>query len=377
MSAQYFPMKLKDLRITAFRNYDNLSYSAHQQLNLLVGPNGVGKTNLLDAIYYAALGRSYFSGLDRDVVMNGSDFMRLEYRFEHMAKLHALVFKISRKTGKKLEWNKQTVEKVSEYIGRVKVVMMAPQDAFVLLMGNTERRKWLDQLLCQYDKTYASHLKHYQRVLSRRNSYLKSTPRHKIEDQLLDIYWDQMREAAQYIHQLRLNILDAFNGSVQAYYAKLSDVAEEVSVGYESVLDSFEWDELKKKFRKEEIQQGVTQAGIHKDKLLFRIDKKNLKYYGSQGQTKCFFIALKLAEYELLTKDEIPPILLVDDVFAKLDGYRIKRLFEIFRTMKKGQIFITDTNYDRMVELLDILKMNGKIQRLSKGRLILEHDEQE
>lgn len=360
-------LKLDQFDIHQFRNYLRLSYKAHPGLNLIVGHNGAGKTNFLDAIYYSALGRSYFTGLDKEVIRNGSDYMRLDYQFDCLDEKRRVVYKWSKPTGKKLEVNRRPVEKMSEFLGAIRVVMMAPQDAFVLLVGNTERRKWVDQLLCQLDVRYAQALKSYQSILSRRNAYLKGTAPHVIDDQLLDAYWDQMEPHAMYLYDKRKDLLSNFHVVVDTYHARISDRREAVQIKYKSILDEHSWDQMKKAYRKAEIFSRSTQVGVHKDKIAFQINGKNLKYYGSQGQIKSFFIALKMAEFDRLTLNGECPILLVDDVFAKLDGERISRLFALFRELKDVQIFVTDTNLDRLNSLMTSLKMEGKLLRVESS----------
>ncbi|MDX1683779.1 MAG: DNA replication and repair protein RecF [Saprospiraceae bacterium] len=370
-------MRLIKLNIHEFRNYEHLSYDAHPRLNLLVGHNGAGKTNFLDAVYYAAVGRSYFTGLDKEVMRNDSDYMRLDYDLEIRGEKTNVVFKLLRQKGKKLEVDGVEIEKLTDFLGVIRVVMMAPQDAFILLVGNTERRRWLDQLLCQYDANYALALKDYTRLLSRRNAYLKATPPHKADDRLLDTYWDKMEPPAGIIHRLRSELLNGFDRSVSDYYGIISGHQEDVEINYESILDQFSWKDLKDRSRKEEIFSGSTQHGVHKDKIHFQINARKLKYYGSQGQTKSFFLSLKMAELDLLSREDDRPILLIDDVFAKLDASRIERFFQLLSGLSGCQIFMTDTNYERLKSLMTTLNMRGKIQRLRQGRLILGKDEEE
>lgn len=362
-------LRLTGLDISHFRNYERLVYRAHPGLNLIVGKNGAGKTNFLDAIYYAALGRSFFTGLDREVISTDADFMRLKFNFSTEGKDLSVLFKVPRGGGKKLTVDRVPVDRMTEYLGRIRVVMMAPQDVFVLLVGNTERRKWLDQFLCQLDRDYAVALKSYHGVLSRRNSYLKGTSYEKADDRLLDTYWDQMEAPATLIFQKRRDALIKMDKMVNGYYARLADHSEEVRIHYRSILDDHAWGDLRSAYRKEELVMSSTQVGVHKDKIRFTIRDKDLKYYGSQGQTKSFFMALRMAEFETLDQVGERPILLVDDVFAKLDGQRIERLFAIFRELAGTQIFVTDTNYERLSDLMSKLNMEGRIQRVDGGQL--------
>ena len=370
-------MRLLKLNIQGFRSYDSLNYVCHEGLNLFVGDNGAGKTNLLDAIYYSALGKSYFSGIDRDVIKNGATFMRLQYMFLIKDEKRQVVIKWSPQNGKALEYGENVINRLSDYVGTIKVVMMAPQDAFVLLIGNTERRRWINQFLSQSINDHAYQLKQYNLLLKRRNAYLKDTPDHKIEDELMDAYWSQMRPFAQAIYESRKKAIEELSGYAQYYYKELSNEAESISINYISVLDDTKWEEMKGANRRVEMVTGSTHTGIHKDKIEFLIGGKPLKYYGSQGQTKSFFLSLKLAEYEFLkTKGDLP-IILVDDVFAKLDSARIERFFKVMRHLDDCQIFITDTDGTRLIGLLEKLNMPGKMTAIRNTHLYDYEDEQE
>lgn len=367
-------MRLNKFRIQGFRNYSDVMYEAHPGLNLLVGNNGAGKTNFLDAIYYASLGKSYFSGFDKDVVQNGALYMRLEYSFEGIEDVRSVVFKWSKETSKVVEVDGRPISKLSDYIGKINVVMMAPQDAFILLIGNTERRRWLDQFLSQLDSDYAHQLKLYNGILKRRNAYLKETLEHKIEDALLDTFWARMEGPAKVIHSYRHEILSSIGDALKGYYEDLSGGVEAVDIKYSSILDSGDWNQIAEKYRRHEILNRSTHEGIHKDKIDMTIDSKPIKYYGSQGQKKSFFLALKFAEYEWLRQKGGAPIVLIDDIFAKLDPERIERLFEIMKGMEDCQFFITDTDVSRLQSIIDNLGLPGKMNVIQNAEISVHGD---
>jgi DNA replication and repair protein RecF len=344
-------------------------FDAHPGINMLIGRNGAGKTNFLDAVYYAALGRSYFTARDKDVVRSGAEFMRLDYVFKTRDKSLSVIFKLSSQKGKSVTVNDAVIHRMSQYAGKIRIVMMAPQDAFLLLTGNTERRRWLDQLLCQSDPEYAIALRSYNQLLKRRNEYLKKTEKSQLSDELLDTYWSQMKVPAEYIFNVRADLLKNFGDQVSYYYQLLSNAGEKVRIDYHSILQNHKWMDCIAEFRKQEFFTGSTAQGIHKDKIEFEIDGQNLKHYGSQGQIKSFIIALKMAEYEFLKEHDEPPILLIDDVFAKLDNSRIDRFFKILDELKDTQIFVSDTDRTRMRDLLKKLTIDGDIHEVTTGKI--------
>lgn len=359
-------MKILRLKAFGFRNYQHLDYRPGWGMNLLIGQNGMGKTNFLDLVHYLSTARSYFTGLDREVVCLDEDVMRLEAWLSGQ-KEHHLVIKWSRATGKVVEWDGVPVTKLSDHLGRFRTVFMAPQDSFVLQMGNTERRRWLDRLLCQKSSEYAQALSQYTALLQRRNAYLKNELPHKIDDVLLDQYWTQMEPHALVLKTMRSEMIDELSSTLKHYYHQISEGREEVDMLYETEWQGT-WSDLSDHLR--DIKFQTSKSGMHKDKIHFLINGKKLKLFASQGQTKSFFLSLKLAEFQnLSTSGNALPILLIDDVYARLDDGRTHQFFDLLLQLGAPQIFVTDTHRDRMQTLLDTMSVPGRIVQVENGNL--------
>jgi DNA replication and repair protein RecF len=365
---------IKSIKAIYFRSHERVESSLHPRCHLFVGENGVGKTNLLDLIHYLATGRSYFAGFDKDVVKKGKDFMRLQAEVEGEDGTSNVVIKWQKVGGKVVEWDGIPLEKLTDHLGRMKVVMMAPQDAFVLQTGNQEKRKWMDRVLCQKDRKYTLSLGRYNQILQRRNAYLKNTPEHLLDDMLLRTYWEEMKEPALYIHRCRRSFCVEALNRLTSSYKRVAQADEEVSVKYRSSLNDQEWDQILD--MDSDRRNRSTTFGIHKDELDFLINGQKLKYYGSQGQTKTFFIALKMAELETL-KGEGGAILLIDDVYSKLDQGRMSGLMDVLKGLVDVQVVMTDTHEQRMTDLLREAEIPSQVTLLEHGKLILRYAQEE
>lgn len=346
-------MHLEQLKLTNFRNYEFQILKFSPRLNLVAGLNGMGKTNLLDAIYYLCMGKSQFTGTDRNVVRQGEDFFRLEGDFILNDKKEKIVAKVLPSKQKTFERNKVNYEKLADHVGLLPVVFKAPDDTSLALEGSEERRRFLDNTLCQIDPTYLHFLVHYNKLLQKRNALLKQFAEHRFFDlALLEVYDQQMLEPAFYIFNKRKIFIESFEPIFNRFYQIICDGNEQVSCIYRSQLLE---NELSVKFKetveKDRVLQRTT-VGIHKDDLQFKMNDRPLKSFASQGQLKSFVLALKLAQYDCLKKEKGKnPILLLDDLFDKLDDQRVKHLLELLVKSDFGQVFITDTHPERSEEL--------------------------
>ena len=369
-------MHLEKLSLTNFKNYDDSRYAFGRQLNVIVGPNGSGKTNLLDAIYFLALSKSAFQSQDALSIQHGTDYFIIDGLFEEYDNRDVqITISIQRGQRKVLMADKKPYERISEHIGRFPVVMIAPNDTDLVREHSEDRRHFFDGVLSQLDADYLRDYLSYQQVLKQRNSLLKlfADPerRGQIDNDLLDTYDEPLLEIGQRIHDRRRHFVAEFLPSFQTHYNYLSDGRETVNIVYESEVSNPDFAGEFRRFRRRDTVLQRTTMGVHKDDYGFLIgDGENelvpLKKFGSQGQQKTFVIALKLAQFDQLeAKKNVKPILLLDDIFDKLDDRRIGKLVRRMdencppadvsdppEPPRFGQVFITDARPERTRELL-------------------------
>ena len=328
--------------------------------------NGVGKTNLLDAIYYLCFTRSYFSRSDQQSVQQGSAGFRIVGHFEKEG-VPEEVLCIFRENGKKeFSSGGEPYEKFSRHIGRFPCVVIAPDDVQMITGGSEERRRFLDALLSQLDAVYLQHLIEYNKVLQQRNGFLKSlTDRRAQDPALLDVYDAQLARPGAWLFEKRRSFLESFLPLVKDYYAQIAGLAEPIELTYESQLLLQPFPDLLRGFRDKDLLLQRTGAGIHKDDIDLRFSEQPFRAIASQGQRKSLLFALKLAEYETLKQAKgFPPLLLLDDVFEKLDEHRMRNLLDKVCIQDQGQIFITDTHPERIGLELEKLAIPCQIIRL-------------
>ena len=379
-------MHLEKLILTHFKNYASQSLTFSNGVNCFVGLNGMGKTNLLDAIYYLCMCKSYFLSSDTDVIqltsekdMSGAiepvkraDFMRLEGHFQKNNRREKIVAKVQPRKKKMIEKNDVLYAGLSDHIGFLPVVMFAPDDTLLAKEGSEERRRFVDTALSQIDNQYLTNLIFYNKILEQRNALLKKKDENGADTEgVLDVYDEQMNNPAQYIFEKRQTFIDIFTPVFNAIYKKISGEREAVKIIYNSSLVGDSLTNLIKKSREKDRILQRTTVGIHKDDLIFEIDDKPLKRFGSQGQLKSFVISLKLAQYEILrgAKQETP-ILLLDDIFDKLDDERVHNFLQLIVNQSFGQIFITDTHAGRINDIIKKLNPDFKIFTIEKGRVV-------
>jgi len=372
-------MHLKYIKAVNFRNYDKLSITLSNKMNAFLGLNGMGKTNALDAIYYLCIGKSYFSSGDRHAIKREADFFRLEGKFFKDQKAYGVVAKVIPSKLKELELNQKKYSKLSEHLGKFPCVIIAPSDILMLIEGSAERRKLIDQCISQYDPHYLRDLMSYTRLLNQRNSLLKSFKESRTSNQtLLDAFTAGMKSAARNIHNTRVSFVEDLHWRFREHYKNISNNAEECSIVYKSDLADKELDELFTENLQKDLILARTTSGIHKDDLLFYLGDEKLKPYASQGQLKSFILSVKLAEYDIIKKASgCLPILLLDDLFDKLDDQRTNELLRILSTEEFGQVFISDTHQIRIPEMLKELNIESSVYIVSKGKILNYEDEEE
>lgn len=341
--------QLETLSLLQFKNYDRSQFRFDQRIVGITGRNGMGKTNLLDAIHYLCFTRSYFSSQDQLSVRFQTEGFRLEGQFQRLGMPQQV--SCSLKRGKKsMEVNGEDLQKFSSHIGQLPAVFIAPDDVELIAGGSELRRRFLDTLLAQLDREYLEQLMAYQRVLQQRNSLLKQAAGDRTADwQLLDVLDRQLSAHGRSLYDTRKAFIDQFHAQVQQYYHSLSQGQEIVRLRYQSSLHRTDLlDSLLENRQRDLILQRTTE-GIHRDDLVFELDHHLLRQGGSQGQRKSFLFALKLAQHEILRSHKgFPPLLLLDDVFEKLDAQRMSRLLALIAAPEFGQVFITDTDPVRL-----------------------------
>ncbi|QJW92071.1 DNA replication and repair protein RecF [Spirosoma taeanense] len=370
-------MHLEKLSLTNFKNYEDGRYAFGRQVNVIVGPNGSGKTNLLDAIYFLALSKSAFQNQDALSILHNADYFILDGIFEEQEQHHVqITISLQRGQRKVVMADKKPYERVSEHIGRFPVVLIAPNDTDLVREHSEDRRHFFDGVLSQLDAEYLRDYLMYQQVLKQRNSLLKLfAERNQVDNDMLDTYDVPLLEIGQRIHDRRKRFVTEFLPGFRAHYAYLSDEREAVDIVYESEVSDPEFVAEFRHFRRRDTVLQRTTMGVHKDDYSFRIGGRDadttsssspglfssepipLKKFGSQGQQKTFVIALKLAQFDQLeARKNIKPILLLDDIFDKLDDRRIGKLIQRMDEGDFGQLFITDARPERTRELLKRVK---------------------
>jgi DNA replication and repair protein RecF len=359
---------LKDISLVQFRNYDQASFQFTGRIVGICGNNGIGKTNLLDAIYYLCFTKSYFTRSDQQNTSWGTGGFRIE---GHLVKQDAPaeVICILRDGGKKeFSCDGQPYEKFSRHIGQFPCVMIAPDDVQIITGGSEERRRYLDALLSQLDAIYLQNLIEYNKILQQRNSFLKSLTGNQIREQdhnLLEVYDGQLAKPGVSIFEKRQSFLKGFLPLVSQFYSEIAGIEEPLELVYNSQLLRQSFPEILHQFHERDWLLQRTGGGVHKDDIDLAFSGQPFKTMASQGQRKSLLFALKLAEYEMLKRVKgFPPLLLLDDVFEKLDEHRMRNLLDKVCIQNKGQIFITDTHPDRIGTALEKLSLPYQIIRL-------------
>ncbi len=378
------PVHLSQLKLTQFKSYAVQQFDFSPRLNCLTGLNGVGKTNVLDAIHFLCLCKSHAGLNDKHLIQHGESFFRLEGQFEGQDAAVKIVAKYQSGQRKEIERNNTVYERLTDYIGQFPVVMIAPDDVSLVQDGSEDRRRFLDATLSQISPDYLQHLLLYNALLKQRNALLKMFAEHKHFDAaLLESLDRQMPVPAQVIFDQRCAFVKAFQPRFEEYYAAISGSRETVAVKYESDLGNGDFvNLLGKALEKDRFLQRST-VGPHRDELALSMDGQPVKKFASQGQLKSFLLALRLAQYEVLRQQKgVPPILLLDDIFDKLDTRRVSQLVSLLIRRDFGQIFITDTQRERIegvialfsgeYKIFEVFEQNNQVEiRDDTGRIAL------
>ncbi|MDT0606994.1 DNA replication/repair protein RecF [Croceitalea rosinachiae] len=359
-------MFLKRLSLVNYKNFSSQNLDFDPTINCFVGANGIGKTNILDAIYHLSFGKSYFNPVATQNIRHGSDFFMVEGEFEKANRSEKIVCSFKRGLKKVIKRNGKAYEKFSDHIGFLPLVLISPADRDLITEGSDTRRKFIDGVISQSDKEYLQTLIKYNKVLVQRNSLLKYFVANNTFDQdNLTIYDGQLATLGTSIFTKRQRFLETFIPIFKEQYFNISGKEEGVSLAYQSKLKEQGLISLLKDSVQKDRAMQYTSVGIHKDDLEFTIDGYPIKKFGSQGQQKSFLIALKLAQFHFIKKQAgTTPILLLDDIFDKLDENRVSHIVSLVDNDTFGQIFISDTHADRTENVVKSIHQSYKIFNL-------------
>lgn len=364
-------MHLKNLKLLQFKNYAKANLQFSPEINCMVGKNGSGKTNILDAIHYLCLTKSAINGVDALAIMHNQEFFSVIGDFEREGK--DLEVRCLFEAGKKKQvlQNGSLIEKMSEHVGLLPIVMIAPDDTRLISDGSEERRRFFDSMLCQLDRSYMDQLMRYQHFLKQRNALIKQfAEKGKWNEDLLEPYNRELIAGSNVLGAKRQSFVKEYEPLLKEYYKVISEAQESIDIVYEthSLDEDFEA-QFRAATSKDFLLKRST-MGIHKDDFVFQISDFPLKKFGSQGQQKSFLIALKLAQFSIFFSHlNIKPILLLDDIFDKLDDGRIEKLMNLVADHAFGQLFITDARPERSREILQKMDAECKFFEVNHGNV--------
>lgn len=357
---------LEKIIISDFRNIRLQELEFSPNINCISGNNGEGKTNLLDAIYYLSMTKSAFSSSDRFTFRHGTDEFSVSgtYRMENgLSSRFSL--RLTTKGEKKIRRDDKPYNKVSEHVGVLPVVMVSPADISMISESGDERRRFVNAVLSQMDREYMTALQQYNRLLLQRNRMLKEQ---NPEKALLEVFDIRMAALAEPVYQARKRFVEELKPLVSEYYRAVSGGTEEIGIEYESDLDKASLDMLLESSFEKDRSFRYTTVGVQRDDFIFTMNGHPIRRCGSQGQQKSFLVSLKFAQYEIMKRNYgFAPILLLDDVFDKLDMTRISNLLQMVSGNDFGQIFITDSNKVRMAGIVDGLTQDRAYFETSSG----------
>lgn len=368
-------MHLQTLKLASFKNYDTAEIHFSEKINCFVGRNGAGKTNLLDAIYYLSFCKSYFNANDQQNIRHEDDFFTVHGYYQRPGMETDQVSCIQKRRHKKVfQWNKKTYDRLADHIGKIPLVMISPYDRDLINDGSELRRKFIDGVIAQFNPVYLDALLKYNKALSQRNALLKQFAEQRKFDRSMLLLWEeQMLQPATTIHQYRKEFLNDFQGIFQQYYTLVSGGNESVSIQYDSDLNEQGFSQLLDNKLERDRMARFTTVGVHKDDLNFLMNDFPVKRFGSQGQQKSFVIAIRLAQYDFTQKMMgYKPILLLDDIFDKLDDQRVKQLIKLVGEDYFGQVFLTDTQQHRVDQLFEESEIDHRIFEIDSGKIVTE-----
>lgn len=371
-------MWLKRISILNYKNLEQVELAFSHKMNCIIGKNGMGKTNLLDAVYYLSFCKSATNAIDSQNILHDCDFFVIQGFYEtDDGEPEEVYCGLKRRQKKQFKRNKKEYSRLSDHIGLIPLVMVSPADSWLIAGGSEERRRFMDVVISQFDREYLDALIRYNKALLQRNSLLKADM--EPEEELMLVWEEMMAVAGETVYRKRKKFIDEFIPVFQSYYSYISQDREQVSLMYESHAAEGDLLEQLKGTRQRDRILGYSTRGIHKDDLIMQLGDFPIKREGSQGQNKTYLIALKLAQFEFLkrTGSRTTPIVLLDDIFDKLDASRVEQIVKLVAGDSFGQIFVTDTNRDHLDKILRKIKGDYKLFEVEDGEISERHSEEE
>jgi DNA replication and repair protein RecF len=364
-------MYLQTLSVVNFKNIREAVIDFSPKLNTFIGDNGAGKTNLLDALYSLSFSKSFFTTVDQFNIMHTEDFFMLQGKYVRNGEDETVIYGVQNGQKKQLKRNGKLYKRMSEHIGYLPLVMISPADSALILSGSEERRKFMDGVISQFCSEYLHDLLRYNRILLQRNNLLRQAfSSNRLDEDMLTIYDGELTACGERIHTRRTEFVKNIIPVFQRYYSLISGDSEKVHLIYQSDLSSHPFGELLKNRAKNDLASQYTTTGIHKDDLQLHLESYPLKKLGSQGQQKSYLVALKMAQFEYISlKSGLKPILLLDDIFDKLDKNRVEKIVRMVSGEQFGQIFITDTNREHLDSILHTVSDDYRIFSVNMGKV--------
>lgn len=359
-------MILKSITLTNYKSFSAKTVDLDPKINCFIGSNGVGKSNVLDAIYHLSFGKSYFNPISSQNIKHGEDFFAIKGSYRNESKEEVVIINFKKNDKKVIKRNNKKYEKFSDHIGFIPLVIISPSDRNLIAEGSDIRRKFIDSVICQSDKKYLENLINYNKILTQRNSLLKLIFKNKnFDKQTIQVYDSQLESIGEKIHMKRKMFLNHFIPVFKDKYKSISNNNEDVDIRYKTDLEFDKLSVLLQENIEKDMFLQYTSKGVHKDDLVFNINDYSVKKFGSQGQQKSLLIALKLAQFDFLkSQNKNNPILLLDDIFDKLDKNRVKQIINLVSADDFGQIFISDTDEERTLESIKEINNSNKIFKL-------------
>lgn len=371
-------MRLRNITILNYKNLNDVQLTLSPKMNCFIGSNGVGKTNLLDAVYYLSFCKSMTTTIDSSVIRHEADFFMIQGVYDNDEGLEEEVYAgMKRGVKKQFKRNKKAYRKLSEHIGMIPLIIVSPDDTSIIRGGSEERRRFLDIVISQFDNTYIDALNNYNKALQQRNALLKMEE--EPDAMLMELWENEMAQYGELIYQKRSAFVKDFIPVFQKIYRTISDDKEEVSLKYTSHCERGALLEVIQRDRHKDRAIGYSLHGIHKDDLEMMLGGYMMKREGSQGQNKTYAISLKLAQFDFLRKtmSATTPLLLLDDIFDKLDASRVEKIISLVAGSNFGQIFITDTNRDHLDQILGERDFDYKIFNVNNGEINVQKTSRE
>ncbi len=363
-------MWLKRISILNYKNLEQVELAFSHKMNCIIGKNGMGKTNLMDAVYYLSFCKSSTNPIDSQNIRHEQDFFVIQGFYEtDDGEPEEVYCGLKRRQKKQFKRNKKEYTRLSDHIGLIPLVMVSPADSLLIAGGSEERRRFMDVVISQFDREYLDALIRYNKALAQRNTLLKSET--EPEDALMEVWEEMMASAGETVYRKRLAFIEEFIPIFQSYYSYISQDREQVSLTYQSHVAEEDLLVLLRESRQRDRIMGYSLKGVHKDDLLMLLGDFPIKREGSQGQNKTYLIALKLAQFEFLkrTGSRTTPLVLLDDIFDKLDASRVEQIVKLVAGDNFGQIFITDTNRDHLDKILRKIEGDYKLFEVDNGEV--------